>query len=58
MCECEFDPEYGDSDGPSTHYHRVCEYCGESWAGLHCPHDGYQNPCPHCGERPTVLRDT
>lgn len=20
--------------------------------GLHCPHDGYQNPCQNCGARP------
>lgn len=39
----------------STHYQRVCLYCGYSWLGLHCPHDGYQNPCPACDKRPTQV---
>ena len=38
------------------HYKRTCEYCGYVWGGLHCPHDGYQNPCPNCGKRPTVIK--
>lgn len=35
-----------------THYFRTCWSCGNTWWGLHCPHDGYQNPCPECGEKP------
>ena len=34
------------------HYARTCAHCGHVWGGLHCPHDGYQNPCPSCGTRP------
>lgn len=56
MCECKFDP-YIPPDEESCHYYRTCEYCGESWWGLHCPHDGYQNPCPHCKKRPTTVPD-
>ncbi len=37
------------------HYKRTCNFCGHIWGGLHCPHDGYQNPCPVCGKRPTVV---
>lgn len=49
-CDCELT---GDAEDPEpTHYDRVCEFCGKTWRGLHCPHDGYQNPCPHCGQRP------
>ena len=47
-CDCEFD--YPEED--SWHYLRTCEACGHQWGGLHCPHDGYQNPCPACGIRP------
>lgn len=51
-CVCEFDPyEDGDTE-ESYHYKRTCASCGEVWYGLHCPHDGYQNPCPKCGTRP------
>lgn len=35
-----------------THYERVCLNCGNTWLGLHCPHDGYQNNCPSCNIRP------
>lgn len=38
-----------------THYHRTCQRCGKNWWGLHCPHDGYQNPCPECESVPVVL---
>jgi hypothetical protein len=42
----------------SVHYRRVCEACGYEWAGLHCIHDGYQNPCGNCGKYPQpVLSD-
>lgn len=37
------------------HYKRTCLFCGNQWAGLHCPHDGYQNPCPKCNEVPRVV---
>jgi hypothetical protein len=36
----------------SWHYLRTCETCGGRWYGLHCPHDGHQNPCLYCGTRP------
>lgn len=38
-----------------THYHRTCQNCGKNWWGLHCPHDGYQNPCPECESMPVVV---
>ena len=38
-----------------THYERICLFCGETWLGLHCPHDGYQNPCPNCGKMPETI---
>ena len=53
-CNCEFDPNSGD-DGESWHYLRECLACGATWHGLHCPHDGVQNPCPRCGKRPDVV---
>jgi hypothetical protein len=53
-CGCKFaTDEEGESD--PWHFERKCEHCGGTWWGLHCPHDSYQNPCPDCGERPTVL---
>lgn len=46
----------------ATHYERVCLMCGAVWLGLHCPHDGYQNPCPKCDTKPapktTLEEDT
>ena len=36
----------------SWHFKRTCDYCGHVWAGIHCPHDGIQNPCPNCGKTP------
>lgn len=61
-CTCEFDAyeldEHGEPLNPalpvedSWHYKRTCEFCGEVWWGLHCPHDGVQNPCPRCCEAP------
>lgn len=51
-CDCEFDT-YDDDPEESWHYRRVCAHCGEAWWGLHCPHDGRQNPCPGCGVVPT-----
>ena len=53
-CGCEFVKKYEDDDSGEVpwHYKRVCKACGKWWYGLHCPHDGYQNPCPHCGARP------
>lgn len=61
-CECEFDP-YTSAEAEvlgeeSLHYRRTCEFCGTSWLGLHCPHDGYQNPCDACDKRPTVIPDS
>ena len=57
-CDCEFqvDPDNPDEDGEKPwHYRRVCLSCGGVWWGLHCPHDGYQNPCPSCGVRPETV---
>jgi len=51
-CELTVDPDDPEDD---WHYDRVCEFCGAKWRGLHCPHDGVQNPCPGCGKRPTGL---
>jgi len=65
VCDCEFTP-YSvrpnlmgstDVEEESWHYLRKCENCGMEWYGLHCPHDGYQNPCPCCGIEPTVIAD-
>ncbi len=53
-CRCEFDQDPDDPE-PSWHYHRICLHCGHEWWGLHCPHDGYQNPCPGCDIKPTPL---
>jgi len=39
------------------HYHRTCLGCGKNWWGLHCPHDGYQNPCSKCGLIPATVLD-
>jgi NAD-dependent SIR2 family protein deacetylase len=55
MCDCEFDPYADCVEEESWHFKRTCEFCGYSWYGLHCPHDGHQNPCPECGKRPTVV---
>jgi hypothetical protein len=54
MCDCEFTPDPDDmEDGEKSWYYlRCCSSCRETWFGLHCRHDGVQNPCPHCGVRP------
>ena len=39
------------------YYDRTCEHCGHQWEGLHSPEDGYQNPCPDCGVRPTPVKE-
>lgn len=61
MCDCKFDPRHADEeDGKvyeSVHYHRKCLFCGFEWAGLHCVHDGYQNPCRNCSMRPETIPD-
>lgn len=57
MCECKFHQKYDDDDKGSWHFHRVCAYCATEWAGLHCVHDGYQNPCPKCGLLPAMIHD-
>lgn len=55
MCDCEFDPfDDGDTE-ESYHFKRICLHCGQKWWGLHCPHDGIQNPCPGCGIEPTPV---
>jgi hypothetical protein len=59
MCDCQFTPHLDPEDDEidDWHYERTCEFCGAQWWGLHCPHDGYQNPCPECGRRPTTIED-
>ena len=54
-CACVFS-EYDDEDfgEESWHFKRRCK-CGHTWYGLHCPHDGYQNPCPECSAVPNVI---
>ncbi len=44
-------------DDELTHFLRTCAACGNQWDGLHCPHDGVQNPCPGCGVRPEVVAE-
>lgn len=39
------------------HYRRTCASCGHMWGGLHCIHDGFQNPCPRCNTRPIPVPD-
>lgn len=51
VCACEFDPYDlvpGQAPEESYHYRRECRHCGRVWWGLHCRHDGHQNPCPGC----------
>lgn len=57
MCNCEFDPDPAEPDEPSWHFLRTCPSCGKTWWGLHCPHDGRQNPCMHCGVTPAPIPD-
>lgn len=47
---------YDEVDEPPWHFLRTCPMCGYQWGGLHCPHDGFQNPCPNCGEWPEVVQ--
>lgn len=54
-CRCEFTTDSKDGDD-DWHYDRKCLACGGTWRGLHCPHDGFQTPCPHCGVLPVTLR--
>lgn len=61
LCDCEFTPydpadyEPGEEIEESWHYLRECPTCGRRWWGLHCPHDGVQNPCPECGLYPATV---
>lgn len=55
VCDCEFSPELADEGFESCLYLRLCAGCGCTWGGLHCPHDGAQNPCPECGVRPEPI---
>jgi hypothetical protein len=55
-CRCEFQPyDKPDPLGESVDYKRKCRNCGHVWWGLHCPHDGYQNPCSKCKTRPATV---
>ena len=60
VCDCEFTPypdDDPDRDEESWHFLRKCQKCGWEWYGLHCPHDGYQNPCPNCGQSPIPISE-
>jgi hypothetical protein len=46
-CQCA-------KDGDRSRFWRECDYCGYGHAGAHCPHDSYQDPCPHCDVAPVV----
>jgi hypothetical protein len=58
MCDCQFDvdPESIDENTVDTtwHFKRICPSCATTWFGLHCPHDGVQNPCPACNRKPDI----
>ena len=57
-CACEFTPYPAGSEDEgeeSWHYLRRCQACRHLWYGVHCPHDGVQNPCPKCGAVPAVI---
>ncbi len=41
-------PNLDSNDESLWHFKRTCKRCGTGWAGLHCPHDLIQNPCPEC----------
>lgn len=54
--ECVFEDDPADPDPVEPwHYRRTCASCGGVWYGLHCKHDGHQNPCPWCGVRPEPM---
>jgi len=59
MCECEFDIDLNSTDentkDSTWHYKRICLHCNNTWWGLHCVHDGHQNPCPECKIRPIPI---
>ena len=55
-CECEFDLDPNDIED-DWHYRRTCPSCSVVWWALHCPHDGWQNPCPSCGQCPAPVLD-
>lgn len=57
ICDCEFSPN-PDSDEEPWHYLRRCQFCNHTWYGLHCPHDGHQNPCMGCDRVPEVVHPT
>lgn len=48
MIDCDCD-DRTDEDGL---YQRTCEFCGNKWLALHCPHESIQNPCSECKKRP------
>lgn len=58
-CHCEHTPDPDDPDentkDTSLHYLRRCQFCKATWWGLHCPHDGFQNPCGNCGKTPLKI---
>lgn len=61
-CFCTFDVDPFETDIPwgienPWHFLRVCQFCHGWWWGLHCPHDGHQNACPHCERHPVAVLD-
>ncbi len=62
FCDCEFDADPSDPDEDTAekawHFLRTCSHCGNQWYGLHCPHDGVQNPCPMCRVIPDPVDET
>lgn len=56
-CDFYVDENDPEENTPETawHYLKTCLHCGYQWKGLHCIHDGYQNPCGNCGIRPTPI---
>jgi len=49
---CLFTPDPTKEDPEDQfHYLRRCSACQQTTWSLHCPHDGHQNSCGHCGTR-------
>ena len=55
ICNCKLTKDPWDPED-DWHFDRACLRCGQHWRGLHCQHDGVQNPCPYCGVTPAPLR--
>lgn len=57
-CACEFTHDPAEPDEESFNYLRRFPLCKGVWWGLHCPHDGFQNPCPNCGTVPMSIPES